>query len=539
MTHTSTTGTLPRETAWVRASTVALLLLASVLPLAAQEGGPASVQHEVFTGGELEDYLRYAQTLGRVPAHPWSIRGFSPVELDRLRPDSVHPWSERYDFGRGGRFEWVRPRLGVTYNTGFPFGYNDGPVWKGRGLTTELQAGVSLRYGPLSLSLAPVAFRAENEAFELRENGREGDAVFRDRFGRVDLPQRFGDEPYWRVDPGESTLRLDLAGVTVGVSSASQQWGPASAFPLLLGRNAGGFAHAFLGTASPADVWIGRLHGRLTAGLLEQSEYSPLRSGETRRLMTGAAVVFVPRGLAGLEVGAARFFHTRWPEGGIGVDDLGVLFDGLLKERARSDLDQREENQLASVFGRWVLPESGFEMYGEFAREDHNQNLRDFVMEPDHFRAYSLGFRKAWERPGARWAALRGEVASTAVSHLQVFRGGSRFYSHSQLLQGHTHRGQLLGAAPAFGGAASGLAFESFSQAGSWTVEWNRSLREAAPGDEAEGGDDVLHSLGLSGTRFLGGLELTAGLHGVYNLNRHLLGDAFSASLELALRAAI
>ncbi len=90
----------------------------------------------------------------------------------------------------------------------------------------------------------------------------------------IDLPQHFGDGPYTRVDPGQSSLRLDARGVAAGLSTANQHWGPAAEHPLLLGSNAPGFLHAFLGTSEPVDVWIGSLHGRVVYGRLRQSGYS-------------------------------------------------------------------------------------------------------------------------------------------------------------------------------------------------------------------------------------------------------------------------
>ena len=39
--------------------------------------------------------------------------------------------------------------------------------------------------------------------------------------------------------------------------------------------------------------------------------------------------------------------------------------------------------QLASIFARWVIPEAGFEVYGEWARDDTPYNLMDMVREPD------------------------------------------------------------------------------------------------------------------------------------------------------------
>ena len=56
----------------------------------------ASVRSEIFAGSVSEDYLRYLQTIGMVPLYPWSSRGFSARELDKLIPtDTAHPWSSR------------------------------------------------------------------------------------------------------------------------------------------------------------------------------------------------------------------------------------------------------------------------------------------------------------------------------------------------------------------------------------------------------------------------------------------------------------
>ena len=63
--------------------------------LAAQSGG-----REIFVGSELETYLRLLQIDGRAGLYPWTIRGFSPAEVDRLLEDGPdHPWADRYDLG--------------------------------------------------------------------------------------------------------------------------------------------------------------------------------------------------------------------------------------------------------------------------------------------------------------------------------------------------------------------------------------------------------------------------------------------------------
>ena len=503
--------------------------------------------NEVFVGADLENYLRWMQLGGKSSLYPWSVRGFSPREVDRLLPaDSAHPWAGRYDLrasrGSGLQVDLVRPQTRVIFNSAFPYGINDGAIWAGKGITTAVQAGFSARYGPVSLVVAPVAFRAENATFELlltaQEPGVSPFGDFRNGTG-IDLPQRFGDGAYTRIDPGESTLRVDLPVVTAGISTANQQWGPASHFPILLGNNAPGYLHGFLGSSAPWNVLIGRGHGRLVWGVLDQSPYSPVSgdSAGARRFMSGIVATFTPRGAEGLEIGAGRFFHTPWPEGGLQRGHFLKPFEGFLKVHLDTtgfgnDSVSDADNQIASVFARWVLPASGLELYGELAREDHAQHLRDLALEPDHAAGYMLGFRKLLSRSDSRLVALHGEVLNLEASHLHRVRSQGPFYIHSAgTRQGHTQRGQLLGAAAGYGGAGSVLGVDYFHPKGRWSVVWSRQLRQS--------GGDVMHGLEVETLLFRGPVDLTAGVTGVYNLNRNLGPGRFNLNTDLAVRIAL
>jgi hypothetical protein len=438
---------------------------------------------------------------------------------------------------------WVRPRLNTSYNSGFPFGGDDGAVWAGRGLTAALQAGFAARAGPLSVTLAPIAFWTQNADFDLMPNGQDGRLAFADgQFPTIiDQPQRFGDGSYSRLDPGQSTIRLDLPIVAVGVSTANQFWGPATSYPLILGDNAPGYPHVFLGTSEPVNIGVGSVHGRFVWGELTQSDFSPVLAGETRRFASGLAAVFIPRGFPGLEIGGSRFFHTVWPEDGPAFGDLTLPLEGLLKVD-RGDRDDAADNQLASIFGRWVFPSGGFEAYGEYAREDHNFDSRDLVLEPDHDSGYTLGIGKVWRRPNSRFWVFRGEVLNTRVSHLAQVRSQAPFYVHvNGLQQGHTQRGEVLGSPAAVGGSGGTLAADLYHAGGRWSVAASRVLRqerEVAPGSGVEG-VDVVHALGAEGVFFRGRYDLTAGVTAAYEQNRNFDDDSFNLNLRLGARAAL
>jgi hypothetical protein len=505
----------------------------------------------VFVGSERERYLRVLQTLGLLRLYPWSIRGFSPAEADRLRPSSdAHPWAQRSGFGAPhlltGGPEVIPADLSAWYNTAFPFGMNDGAVWAGRGITVAAQGGIAARQGPVSVVLAPLVFVAENRQFALMPNGQPGNLRFADpRFPTsVDRPQRFGDGPYSRLDPGQTMARVDLAGVAAGFSTANQWWGPMTEFPFILGNNAPGFTHMFVGSATPLNVFIGRLHLRVVYGGLAQTSYTDITGRERRRLASGAIVVFSPRGAPGLELGAARFFHTFWPDSGIGSRELRRPFESLLKFALPEPRPEQElENQLASVFGRWVLPRSGFEVYAEYGRDDHNGDTRDLVQEPDHVATYGLGFQKAWARSAATVVALRGELVNFELSSLIRHRQHRGVYAHSFTRQGHTHRGQLLGAGFAVGsGAGASLRLERYTRGGSESVGWSRLVRQERENPTAtttrcsSSCVDVQHVLSAERVRARGRMELRYGLALTYEQNRDFARDAVNVTPEVTVR---
>ncbi len=123
----------------------------------AQDRTPAAV--DFASGGELENYLRVLQISGKTAWYPWSLRSFSGRELQKMLPSDTAslPWrlsSAKLTSGLSVGSVDVRTVL----NSAFPHGSNDGAVWAGRGLTASASAGVTARVGPVSLTLAPIAF---------------------------------------------------------------------------------------------------------------------------------------------------------------------------------------------------------------------------------------------------------------------------------------------------------------------------------------------------------------------------------------------
>jgi hypothetical protein len=530
-------------------------------PLLAQDTA-SRVAFPLVSVGTVEDnYLRYLQSAGIVPSYPWSIRGLSSREASLLAADARgHPRLPGLKkAGRDAISIRLLPLEGtVRFNSAFPYGSNDGAIWAGRGLTPAIAGGFVAVAGPISLVLDPIAFVAQNERFQLMPTGQTGAGAFLNGVSptNIDLPQRFGDKPYGRIDWGQSTLRLDLFGVTAGLSSANMGWGPMQTYEFILGGNAPGFAHAFAGTARPVNLWLAHLHVRAIWGRLDQSDYSPVKGSKyyqskletgTLRFATGLVAVIQPRGIPGLEIGGGRFFHSLWPREGIPSSYLTKSLQSILKKNVPpspglSDTNGGEDNQEASAFARWVFPRSRFEMYGEYGREDHNYDRRDLAQEPDHSRAFGLGMRKVVSVDSARLSAIRIESINFQLPTLARNRGEGGIYIHNAIAQGHTSRGQPLGADAGVGtGAGLTIALDRFGQNGRSTYTLTRTVR-AEDGNFYQTGvqnpmsTDVQIGVGVERVRYLGPLELSMSGSLIRELNRDFKANVWNLNTIVGIR---
>jgi hypothetical protein len=368
----------------------------------------------------------------------------------------------------------------------------------------------------------------------------------------VDLPQRFGNAPYSRLDPDASSVRFDSRFLSVGVSTGNEWIGPATEFPFLLGTNAPGFPHLFVSTGDSWNLWFARMHSRVMWGRLNQSDYSPV-SGSTHylsdsvtgtiRLTTSVQIVLLPRGIPGLEVGFGRFFHVPYREGGLTASFWRKPFKTffLKNEYARGDT-AGADNQLASAFFRWVFPHSGFEVYGERGYEDQFYDLREFIQDPDHDREYMVGFQKTLRRKSGAIDALKLEIVNYQLPTLARVRNEGAVYLHAVLRQGHTNRGQLLGtSAGVAAAAASVFEWSRYSSRGRTSAFLRRIVRGQVNDYVGDGivnprGVDVIIAGELERMRFGRRADWGAKIGVMQDFNRNFSRDAANLNLQLTAR---
>lgn len=421
---------------------------------------PVPENRALDAGSEEEDNLRVRQLLGCAPVFPLSIRALSRAEVAGLFPAESAP-------ATGIRLHPARASL--WFNSSRPLSEAQRGVWVGKGVTLAATGGLELKRSMLSASFRPWGFVAQNSSFVPNMPARQD---FLNPFYpyTIDYPYRFGDRAYARLDPGESWIRADYRHVAAGVSSAAQAWGPARLNPLLLGSSAGGFPHAFI-EATALDLRIMKVSLRSMAGRLSPSPEFP---SDSARLLTGAAFVLAPTFLPGLEIGGARVFHTRWPVNGGWGKLLSQPLQSFLKEQLHQNLETEEaSNQLASAFARLVLPVARLELYGEFLRDDHSWDMRDFLAEPEHASAYLLGGRRAWNfANGDGFAATVEIVNGRNPTDLRFGRLETPLFVHGGITEGHTLRGLPLGAPDVFGGGGTTVVVDRYESDRRTSITW-------------------------------------------------------------------
>lgn len=510
----------------------------------------AASAQSIPVGEPYEDYLRILQILGHAEAGSFTVRPLASEGAVILA--GAHPWSARLqptspESSSAGTLTLLEPRLRAFANSRFPFGQNDGAVWQGKGLTSALDLGATATWAALTLTLHPTLQYTQNSSFELAPVLPAGMPEYAYPWRLIDMPQRFGPEAFWELDPGQSEIRLEVRGAALGVSTANLWWGPAIRNAIVMSNNAAGFPHVFLGTDGQIDTGIGRFEARWTWGRLGQSDWFDPAVANSDRFVTGIVATYSPSFLDGLSLGMTRVFYGWVPNGGLPFADYFAVFQGLRKKALVSPQNPTgddEHDQMLSLFGRWVLEESGFEVYWEWARNDHSWELRDFLLEPEHSQAYTVGLQRAIELSGDRILALRGELTHLERSTTVLVRGNPTYYAHHIVTQGYTQEGQVIGAGIGPGGDAQHLGADLYAPWGRAGVYLERQVHDndayydwALANGQMYCCHNVSFNLGTQALVFLNDFDLGGGFIITREYNRYFFGlDLWNVNLSLSAR---
>ena len=508
--------------------------------------------------GVWDAYRAALATAGKAPASDGLFRG--PVQFhDSVRSSAAeHPWqglerpAAKSSRGDGFTLSARVPVLSLTWNSDRPVPDVSGPVWTGRGLTAALRGGAMATWRQVFVQLEPLVWLGENRAFALSPNGFGDSRRFNDpRFPlQVDLPQAMGAQRIARLNPGNSTVAIRASRLLVGVTTAARAWGMPGSYPLLLGTSAGGFPHAFMETDGGLRTPLGAIHSQILLGRVGQSRWSPASGDSSGRSAAAVALSIRPRGLPGVEVGAARFLHAHatspWPRPALlsrlfSTGYTGSGTDGL------AEANRAAENNLASVYFRWTPPAGRISIGGEYLWEDYANDFRDLLLYPDDLRTFNLHASIVLQASASRLAVVDVELVNGELPSSNERRArtggdtpGVPFppYLHSFLRQGHTHLGLPLGSRAAYGGAASRATVRRYAPQGVRSLSFERQMlqdwRRGTRGDSLTS-RHIRHSVAVT-TTTAGRVDRSFSLAVMYDLNVNLDAGNDVAHLTVTMR---
>ena len=339
----------------------------------------------------------------------------------------------------------------VRYNTHHPYGWQDGPMIPNVGLQVYQSFGVYAKAGPLEFQFRPEKVNAENRDFI-------NPPIRRDY---IDMPDRFGTDPYGYTGMGQSFVKYNTRYVGVGLSTENLWWGPGRYSSLLMSNNAPGFYHVSIHSNKPIHTPLGDFEFQTVGAQLDFSGFYPYPTkstgwppvapdivpnltydGESKNF-TGLAVNYQPKWFPGLYLGANR--AILYQADSVSLRDMLALVAPVLKNVTGEDGGAR--NQIVTAYFRYLFQDSNAEIYAEFGREDAAWDFEDLMSDLEHTRAYLLGFRKFTRlAKEGHWVGLDFEMTEIAQGTSSMSRSpGYSWYQHGPFTN-PTHMGQVLGA---------------------------------------------------------------------------------------------
>jgi hypothetical protein len=365
-------------------------------------------------------------------------------------------------------FSLLPLRNSFTYNSGRPYGWGNGPMIPNVGFQNLFSGGISARWYFINIQFQPEILWAQNKSYPGYPDNFP-DEVNQARFhfwNNGDYPERFGKDSYSSLGWGQSKISLSAGAFELGISTENIWWGPGQFNALVLSNNSRGFPHLSLNTSRPARTFLGSFEGQILMGRLEPSGFEPSQSealnnryfralSEDWRYLNGFSVSYQPKWIPGLSLGMNRSFQQYNYFKTNSFQDWFPIFEVFTKEELFEDgntvgYDGKAQDQQVSVFSRYILPSAKVEVYFEYGRRDHAYNWREFVVNPEHARAYLLGFAKLFPLyHGNKFLQVRGEMTQQQESVNRYMRylglgGGTSWHTHYQV-RGFSNYGQALG----------------------------------------------------------------------------------------------
>ncbi len=343
------------------------------------------------------------------------------------------------------------------YNSHHPYGWNDGPLSFSKGYQFVGSGGVYIRLRNIHLTLMPEFFKTASDPYETN----------------VSWGQR--TSPLNKLIMGQSSLRIDLGPLSIGLSSQNLWLGPGKFSSLLMSNNAQGFNHFTIGSNKPLKTPIGSFEfniigGTLTANATQVFENKNLKTSgidASDRYLNILSLSYNPIIFKNLFLGANRAFQQFSqlnPSKNLKNYYL-ITLSPLFRNQYRDD--GLPIDQLISGFVKYVFPKENAEIYYEYGWNDGSSNARDLILEVAHSAASIFGLRKITYLSTSSYLTIEAEATKMSQSPGYLQRNADNWYEHGRLQNGYTNENQIMGAGSGFGNNLQTIGI-------SWNKAWTK-----------------------------------------------------------------
>jgi hypothetical protein len=415
----------------------------------------------------LENYFRNSQLLSKFDSsfsfnyRPLNI-GQTGIKISNENFDPSTYFSSSISFlNEKGIFKVLPMELRFNFDSHHPESRNNGAMIRSRGAQTLISAGIYAELGPLSVQLKPEFVFAENRNYDGFAESHY-DIIWAKRYlwwNHLDEPERYGNNNYTKILPGQSSIRLNKWGLSLGISTENIWWGPGIRNSIMMSNNAQGFEHITFNTTRPIQTKIGNFEWQIVTGKLESSGFTPPDTSRTFagtkmyrpknddwRYYQGFSFTYSPKWIKGLSIGATRWVQA-YSEFIKETNDYFPAFSSMFRKDDDSFTNEIQRDQAAAIFFRWLWLDGKAEIYMEFGRNDASFNFRDLILNADHSRATTLGFLKLFDtRKKNQYIQVNWEWTQMEQTAGRLLRNAAAWYLHSRVRHGYTHNGEVIGA---------------------------------------------------------------------------------------------
>ena len=384
----------------------------------------------------------------------------------------------------------------IEYNSKIPYKRNNGSMIPNRGYQHIISHGLFFRVGPLEITFKPEHMYSQNLDFDGFWEGHYP-VIWAKRYilwNRVDIPERFGEIRHNQKLIGQSSIKLNWRNLSLGISNENIWWGPSRRNSIMMSNNAQGFKHISFNTNYPIKTFLGDFEWQIISGRLESSRYTPPRTdieyggqklyikkinqiGQPNdwRYLQGIIVSYSPKFIDGLSLGYIRWvqMYSSLVEGKYwwmkGSPTYFPVFKNLFRGKDQYENYEAQTDQAAGLFARWHWSDSKAEIYFEFYHNDSKQNIRDFILDSDHSRAFTIGLQKIF-KVNNKNLLFNWEWTQMEQTAGRLLRDAFSWYQHGWVYHGYTNKGEVLGSAIGPGSNSHYFSLNKFSNSNKYGI---------------------------------------------------------------------